>query len=70
MSDNEILKTLCESADKGGLLERVLVELLSDLGFSQVRRQLAGSQFGSILALARPHNSIIVKKYGNSNARI
>ena len=46
MNDDEILKTLCESTDKGGLLERVLVELLNDLGFRQVRRQLAGSQFG------------------------
>jgi hypothetical protein len=46
MSSDQILKTLRESADKGGLLERVLVELLEDLGFRQVRRQLAGSQFG------------------------
>jgi hypothetical protein len=42
----KILHELRLSPDKGGLLERVLVDLLQDLGFRGVRRQQAGSQFG------------------------
>lgn len=42
----KILHVLRSSPDKGGLLERVLVDLLQDLGFRGVRRQQAGSQFG------------------------
>jgi hypothetical protein len=46
---SEILQVLYESRhpqDKGARLELMLVELLKDLGFQGVRRQLSGSQYG------------------------
>src|SRR4051812_48575433 len=46
MDGGEILKKLQAPGNKGELLELVLVDLLEDLGFKSVRRQLSGSQYG------------------------
>jgi hypothetical protein len=46
MSKSEILKALRAPANKGELLELVLVDVLEDLGFRSVRKQLSGSQYG------------------------
>ena len=48
--ESEILDRLQTAQNKGGLLELLLQDVLQDLGFSDVRRQLAGSQFGFDLA--------------------
>lgn len=46
MDGGEILKALQAPGNKGELLELVLVDVLEDLGFKSVRRQLSGSQYG------------------------
>lgn len=46
MDGSEILKALQSPENKGELLELVLVDVLKDLGFKSVRKQLSGSQYG------------------------
>jgi hypothetical protein len=46
---SEIIKALYDTAHsqgKGAKLELVLVDVLEDMGFREVRRQLSGSQYG------------------------
>jgi hypothetical protein len=51
--ESEILDRLQAAQNKGELLESLLQDVLQDLGFTHVRRQLAGSQFGFDLAAHR-----------------
>ncbi|MGA3239246.1 MAG: hypothetical protein ABSG03_23460 [Bryobacteraceae bacterium] len=51
-----ILEMLRASADKGRLLELVLQDVLKDRGFSDIQRQLSGSQFGFDLVAHRRHS--------------
>jgi hypothetical protein len=41
-----VLDSLCTANRKGALLELVLMDALSDVGFQNVRRQLSGNQYG------------------------
>lgn len=51
--ESAILDRLQTAQNKGELLESLLQDVLLDLGFTDVRRQLAGSQFGFDLAAHR-----------------
>jgi hypothetical protein len=51
--ESAILDRLQTAQKKGELLESLLQDVLLDLGFTDVRRQLAGSQFGFDLAAHR-----------------
>jgi hypothetical protein len=66
---SEILDQLQSAQHKGELLELLLQDVLQDLGFTDVRRQLSGSQFGFDLAASRqgPDRNLEVWKFECKN---
>lgn len=51
---SNVLEILTHSGRKGALLELVLMDALTDIGFQNVRRQLSGNQYGYDLIANRP----------------
>lgn len=66
---SEILDRLRTAQRKGQLLEMVLQDVLWDLGFTHIRRQLSGAQFGFDLAACRqgPDGHVEVWKFECKN---